>query len=61
MQEQTPETVTEGKPQRLVSVRLQIVIFIIVAFIALVYITMENSPENPFNPVTEDLVEAQQP
>ncbi|XP_056414039.1 LEM domain-containing protein 1 isoform X2 [Hyla sarda] len=58
MQEQTKETTTEGKPQRLVSVRLQIVIFIIVAFIALVYITMESSPENPFTPVPE---EGQQP
>ncbi|XP_069801865.1 LEM domain-containing protein 1 isoform X1 [Dendropsophus ebraccatus] len=61
MQEQTKETVTEGKPQRLVSVRLQIVIFIIVAFIALVYITMESSPENPFNRVPADPAESQQP
>ncbi|XP_075709902.1 LEM domain-containing protein 1 isoform X2 [Rhinoderma darwinii] len=61
MQEQTKETVTEGKPQRLVSVRLQIVIFIIVAFVALVYITMESSPENPFSPVSEDIAEVQQP
>ncbi|XP_040279910.1 LEM domain-containing protein 1 isoform X2 [Bufo bufo] len=61
MQEQSKETVTEGKPQRLVSVRLQIVLFIIVAFIALVYITMERSPENPFGSVTEDLAEGRQP
>ncbi|XP_073523080.1 LEM domain-containing protein 1 isoform X5 [Phyllobates terribilis] len=60
MQEQT-KTVTEGKPQRLVSVRLQIVIFLIVAFIVLVYITMESSPENPFNTATEDLAEVKQP
>ncbi|KAM4047000.1 LEM domain-containing protein 1 isoform 3-T3 [Anomaloglossus baeobatrachus] len=61
MLEQNKETVTEGKPKRLVSVRLQIVIFLLVAFVALVYITMESSPENPFNTVTEDLAEVQQP
>ncbi|KAG8589347.1 hypothetical protein GDO81_006369 [Engystomops pustulosus] len=61
MQETTKETVTDGKPQRLVSVRLQIVIFIIVAFVALVYITMESSPENPFNPVSQEISEVQQP
>ncbi|KAM3935425.1 LEM domain-containing protein 1 isoform 2-T2 [Leptodactylus fuscus] len=61
MQEQAKETVTKGKPQRLVSVRLQIAIFIIVAFVALVYITMESSPENPFNHVTEDMSEVLQP
>ncbi|XP_044142871.1 LEM domain-containing protein 1 isoform X5 [Bufo gargarizans] len=61
MQEQSKEIVTEGKPQRLVSVRLQIVLFIIVAFIALVYITMESSPDNPFGSVTEDLAEGRQP
>ncbi|XP_069612323.1 LEM domain-containing protein 1 isoform X4 [Ranitomeya imitator] len=60
MQEQT-KTVTEGKPQRLLSVRLQIVIFLIVAFVVLVYITMESSPENPFDTATEDLADVQQP
>ncbi|XP_066456268.1 LEM domain-containing protein 1 [Eleutherodactylus coqui] len=58
MQEQTKETVTEGMP-RLVSVRLQILIFIVVVFVALVYFAMESSSENPFN--SEDLAEVQQP
>ncbi|XP_073443312.1 LEM domain-containing protein 1 isoform X6 [Dendrobates tinctorius] len=55
------KSATEGKPQRLLSVRLQIVIFLIVAFVVLVYITMESSPENPFDTATEDLAEVQQP
>ncbi|XP_075052220.1 LEM domain-containing protein 1 isoform X2 [Mixophyes fleayi] len=60
MQEQTKDVVTEIKAQRLISVPLQIAIFILVAFIALVILTMESSPENPFKPLTED-VELQQP
>ncbi|XP_063811185.1 LEM domain-containing protein 1 isoform X4 [Pseudophryne corroboree] len=61
MQEQTKDMVTETKAQRLIPVPVKIAIFIFVVFIALVILSMENSPENPFKPLTEGDAEFQQP
>ncbi|XP_077337351.1 LEM domain-containing protein 1 isoform X1 [Lithobates pipiens] len=54
MKERTKEIQEEKKPQCLISVPLRIAIFILVAFVVLVLLTMESSPENPFEPPTED-------
>ncbi|XP_040193482.1 LEM domain-containing protein 1 isoform X2 [Rana temporaria] len=54
IKEQTKEIQEEKKPQCLISVPLRIAIFVLVAFVVLVLLTMESSPENPFEPPTED-------
>ncbi|XP_018425266.1 PREDICTED: lamina-associated polypeptide 2, isoforms beta/gamma-like, partial [Nanorana parkeri] len=61
MKEQAKETLEEKKSQRLVSVPLQITIFVLVAFIVLVFLSMESSPQNPFEPPTEKETKLQQP
>ncbi|XP_073471906.1 LEM domain-containing protein 1 isoform X1 [Aquarana catesbeiana] len=54
MKEQTKESQEEKRPQCFISVPLRITIFVLVAFVVLVLLTMESSPENPFEPPTED-------
>ncbi|KAM5180957.1 LEM domain-containing protein 1 isoform 2-T2 [Mantella aurantiaca] len=54
MKEQAKEILEEKKPQRLVSVPLQIAIFVLVAFTVIVLLSMESSPGNPFEPPTEE-------
>ncbi|XP_072281148.1 LEM domain-containing protein 1 isoform X4 [Pyxicephalus adspersus] len=61
MKEQSKEIQEEKKKQRLVSIPMQITIFVLVAFIVLVLLTMESSPENPFEPLTAEDTKLQQP
>ncbi|OCT91897.1 hypothetical protein XELAEV_18014954mg [Xenopus laevis] len=61
IQEKIKATPTEKSARRLIPVPLQIVIFIVVAFLALVFFTLECSPENPFRSLVEGDATAQQP
>ncbi|XP_075469871.1 LEM domain-containing protein 1 isoform X2 [Ascaphus truei] len=60
MQEQKGAAAEKGA-RRLVPVALQIVVFVVVAFFALVFLTMETNPENPFLPPAESAPDVQQP
>ncbi|KAM4701625.1 LEM domain-containing protein 1 [Discoglossus pictus] len=53
MQDQTKTSEAEKGAKRLVPVSIQIIVFVVIAFIALVFLTMESNPENPFTPHAE--------
>ncbi|XP_068125676.1 LEM domain-containing protein 1 isoform X2 [Hyperolius riggenbachi] len=59
--EQTKAKVEEEKPRRLISVPLQISIFVVVAFVVLVFLTMETTHNNPFHSQTGGDTELLQP
>ncbi|XP_053310380.1 LEM domain-containing protein 1 isoform X2 [Spea bombifrons] len=59
MQEHTKSTTVETGKKRLVSVPLQIALFLLIAFIAVVLLTMEGSPENPFVSLSEKTAESE--
>uniref|UniRef100_A0A6I8RQ92 LEM domain-containing protein n=1 Tax=Xenopus tropicalis TaxID=8364 RepID=A0A6I8RQ92_XENTR len=61
IQEKTKAIPAEKSGGRLISVPLQIVIFIVLAFLALVFFTLEGSPDNPFRSLVESEASAQQP